>query len=224
MAIGKTAACLIWTAALWAADVRFDVRHEHLRKGCAGAIVVNDDGVTFTGAKKHVWRWKYADIQQLVLAPGRITVLTYRDNRWKLGADREYEFKGEVPRELYALWSAKLDQRFVAGIADSSPGGWTLPVKHLGRVRGSEGVLRFAADRVVYETAAKRDSRTWRYQDIAAISSSGPFQLTITSYERAKSHYGDRKGFNFQLKAALEEARYNQLWLDIETKNGRIQR
>ena len=47
-------------------------------------------------------------------------------------------------------------------------------------------------------------SRTWRYQDIENISSSGPFQLTITTFERAKTHYGDLKGFNFELKRPLE--------------------
>jgi hypothetical protein len=224
MAIGKTAACLMSAAALWGAEVRFEARHDHLRKSCAGTVTVTDEGVAFAGAKKHVWRWKYEEIEELRYAPGRIVVLTYQDNLWKLGADRAYEFEGKVPPELYKLWSAKLDQRFVAETADAPAGGWSLPAKHLGRVRGSQGVLLFGPDRVVYRTAAKQDSRTWRYQDIAGISSSGPFQLTITSFERARSHYGDRKDFNFQLKRALNEAQYNQLWLDIETRNGRLQK
>jgi hypothetical protein len=46
------------------------------------------------------------------------------------------------------------------------------------------------------------------------VSSSGPFQLTITTFE---------KQFDFQLKQPLSEARYNRLWLDIERKNGYIQ-
>jgi hypothetical protein len=92
----------------------------------------------------------------------------------------------------------------------------------LGTIRGSQGTLLFGPDAAVYSTDAKGESRTWRYTDIASISSSGPFQLTITSWERARSHYGDRKAFNFQLKEALNEARYNQLWLEIERKNGRV--
>lgn len=223
MAIGKTAGCLILAASLWGADVEFKVRHEHLRKGCAGVIKVTEDGIQFTGAKKHAWTWKYADIQQLKLAPARLTVLTYQDSKLRLGADRGYEFTGKVPEDLYAMWSAKLDQRFVAEVAAAGVSGWSLPVKHLKRVKGSQGELTFGADQIAYLTAAKEDSRTWRYQDIENISSSGPFQLTITTYERALSHYGDRKGFNFQLKQALNEAQYNQLWLDIQKKNGRIQ-
>ena len=223
MAFGKAAACLTAAWALWGADIEFEARHDHLRKHCTGKVTVTDRGISFAGEKKHVWSWKYEDIQELRLSPGHIAVLTYRDNKWKLGADRGYEFEGDVPGGLYALWSARLDQRFVVEQAEKIE-GWSLPVKHLKRISGSEGTLTFGKDRIVYETAAREDSRTWRYRDIESVSSSGPFQLTVTTYERARSHYGDRKGFNFQLKRALDEARYNQLWLDIQLKNGRIER
>ena len=46
------------------------------------------------------------------------------------------------------------------------------------------------------------------------ISTSNPFQLTVTTLE---------KQFHFQLKQAITESTYNQLWLEIEKKNGRIQ-
>jgi hypothetical protein len=115
-------------------------------------------------------------------------------------------------------------------LPDAAP-GWSLPVKHLGginlklklRTTSTEGTLAFGPDKITYSTAARDDSRTWRYSDIDSISSSGPFQLTITTFEQAKSHYLDRKGFNFQLKQSITEARYNELWLQIERKNGRIQ-
>ena len=61
---------------------------------------------------------------------------------------------------------------------------------------------------------APRGARTWRYKDIQFISSAGPFQLSITTLE---------KQFDFQLKQGITESNYNQLWLDIERKNGRIQ-
>ena len=56
--------------------------------------------------------------------------------------------------------------------------------------------------------------------DIENISSAGPFELTITTFERAKTHYGDLKGFNFELKQRLEEARYNELWLRLNQSKG----
>jgi len=229
MAFGKAGICFLagiflTAPALWGADTQFTVRHEHLRKGCAGVMRVSDEGISFSGAHGHAWKWKYPDIHELKMAPDRITVLTYQDSRFRLGAGRVYQFTGAIPKEVCQVWSKKLDQRFVAELADHPSGGWSAPAKHLKPITGSEGVLTFASDHIVYATDAKADSRTWRYSDIDNISSSGPFQLTITTYERAKSHYGDRKEFNFQLKQALNEARYNQLWLDIQIKNGRIQR
>jgi hypothetical protein len=33
-------------------------------------------------------------------------------------------------------------------------------------------------------------------------------------------HYGSRKGFEFELKQRLEEARYNDLWLRLNQSKG----
>jgi hypothetical protein len=223
MAFSKTAGCLI-LAAFCGQAAQFTVRHEHWRKGCEGTLTVDDAGVRFAGPGKHAWQWGYEDIQELRLAPGSIHVLTYKDQWKKLGSDVDYQFTGKVPvDELYPMLSARMNQRLVAEISSHAATRWSLPVKHLLRVSGTEGALEFGADSIVYSTKSKDDSRTWRYADIDSISSSGPFQLTITTYERARSHYGDRKGFNFQLKQPLAEARYNELWLEIEKKNGRIQ-
>jgi len=73
-------------------------------------------------------------------------------------------------------------------------------------------VLQVGTSQIVYKSAKKGETRTWRYEDIDNISSSGPFSLTITTFERAKLDYGSRRQFNFQLKQRLEEARYNDLW------------
>jgi hypothetical protein len=231
MAFGKIASCLMAAASLYA--VEFPVEHKHAHNNCAGILTVDQAGVSFAGPKKHAWTWKYQDIQEFKLSPDRIYLLTYHDNRFLLGADQSYHFTGKIPAaELYALLKDRLDQRFVAAMAEPFPEGtagaagggfWSIPAKHQRRLTGTEGMLSFGSDTIVYFTTAKDDSRTWRYSDIDSISSSGPFQLTITTFERALAHYGDRKGFNFQLKAPITESTYNELWLQIERKNGKIQ-
>ena len=215
MAFGKTASCLILAAAL-ASAAQFTVRHKHLNGGCAGAMTVDENGVRFTGAKKHAWSWKYEDIQQLRLTPESIYILTYKDSKLRLGEDRAYTFTGKIPaEELYALLADRMDQRFVAAVGQAlGLPTFSVPAKHLKPIAGSEGTLSFTAGAIVYSTPAKTESRTWRYSDIENIASSGPFQLTITTLE---------KPFNFQLKQPITEARYNDLWLQIEKKNGRIQ-
>lgn len=224
MAFGKTAVCLLMGGAMAAWGAQLPVRHEHLHGGCNGILTVDGDGIRFAGPKKHAWYWKYEDIQELKLEPRKVRIVTYKDDKLRLGADREYEFTGDLPAaDLYQLWKTRMDQRFVAALPEAAPEGVHFPVKRLKRISGSEGVLTFGKDTIVYTTPAKGESRTWRYMDIDSISSSGPFELTITTFERARWDYGGRKGFDFALKQPIAEAAYNQLWLRIEQQNGRIQ-
>lgn len=229
MAFGKTAGCLILAGCLFlagaamASAAQFPVRHEHWHDHCDGILTVDEKGVSFAGPKKHAWNWQYRDIQQLTLSPDRVSVVTYQDSKLLPGAERVYRFSGKVPAaELYALLKDRLDQRFVAALEQgASVPAWTFPVKLLGRMRGSEGTLAIDSNAVVYSTPAKDGSRTWRYSDIDNIGSSGPFQLTITTFER--EGIGDRKAFHFALKERITEAVYNAIWLQIQQKNGKIQ-
>ena len=222
MAIGKKTGGLILAWAMAAAAAQFPMRHRHLRGGCEGTLEVIETGVRFAGPKGHAWQWKLDQIRQLELAPGRVVVVSYETGKLP-GTERSYEFSGAVPAaELYALLKDRMDQRLVAELAQPAAGAvWSLPVKHVGHV-GSLGTLDLTPETIAYRTQALDESRTWRYTDIAGISSSGPFQLTITTFERAPAHYGGRKDFNFELQQPITEANYNRLWLQVETKNGRI--
>jgi hypothetical protein len=238
----RTGAILICLSLLAPASVAqvlsYDVWHGHSRPphikkaGNMGTLTITDAGVSFeetykNGARPkhpHAWRWEYQDIQQLKIDPKSLTVLTYKDNKWKLGADRAYEFDlvaDKTFEDAYQLLKGRLDQRLVAAIPDvPATTLWEIPVKHLLRFGGDEGVLQVGTDTIVYRSADKAESRTWRYKDIENIGSSGPFELTITTFERAKTHYGNLKGFNFELKQRLEEARYNELWLRLNQSKG----
>jgi hypothetical protein len=184
-----------------------------------GTLSIDERGVSYqeTG-KKHPrhFIWSYQDIQQLELAPARLRVLTYQDNPWKLGSDRSYTFDALAGQDFtasYPLLKDRLDQRFVAELADPAVQPlWSVPVKLRGTITGSQGILTIGRDRIVYTTARQGASRTWRYGDIDNIGTSGPFELTLTTFERALDHYGNRRDFNFQLKEPLDERRYNELW------------
>jgi hypothetical protein len=210
-------------------ELRFEVRHDHLKGFGAGTLVITERGVSFqelTKKKqvKHAFDLSYQDIQELKLSDDRLALVTYKDRKWLLGLDKEYDFTlapGLSFHEAYALLKDRLDQRFVAAVADEQVQPlWEIPVKLLGRVTGSEGVLQVGPDRIVYNTSGKQQSRTWRYRDIENISTSGPFQLTLTTYERARTNYGNLKGFNFQLKQALDEKQFNLLWRRLNQDRG----
>jgi len=219
-------------------EFRYDVWHGHLRPphikkaGNMGTLFLTGAGILFeerypSGKRPkhpHRWFWDYRDIRQLKIEPRSLAVLTYDSDKWKLGADRQYQFdlvSEKTFQEAYPFLKQRLDQRFVAGIAERPADVlWEIPVKHLLRFGGDEGVLRVGADMLVYSSDKTEESRTWRYEDIENISSSGPFQLTVTTFERAATHYGDLKGFNFALKERLDEARYNDLWLRLNQTKG----
>jgi len=210
------------------AELSYQVRHEHLRKGCSGVLRIDKRGISFQGTARkkhaHAWQWGYAEIQQLTVSADELRVLTYRDNLWKLGADREYRFRalgGPRFAEVYAFLKERLDQRLVGRLADSDLAPlWRVPVKRLGRLGGSQGELIVAAERLVYRAERPGASRTWRLKDIESVSSSGPFELSVVTYERARLQYGSRSAFRFQLKEPLAQERYDELWRRLNQAKG----
>jgi len=206
------AGCLLAQSAIYPA------RHEHLRHGGAGTLRIDETAISFTESgkqAKHSRTWKYDEIQELVLGEGTLRIVTYEDQRWELGRDRVYVFD-HLPAEVAATWypvfSARLDQRFVAALADPllKP-EWQLPAKLVHGSFGSQGVLLAGPDRIVYKTAQPGESRTWRLKDLDNVSSSGPFDLTLNTLQR---------DFHFQLKAALPESAYSELWRRINLSKG----
>jgi len=231
-----------------AAELTYQVRHDrplkdHSRivkksKPSEGVLTIDDKGVGYQQAipegkrkknprkppKLESVRFDYQDIQELWVSPDKLVFVTYKDRKWLLGIDKEFEFflpKGQTFEAAYTMLKDKLDRRFVAAMADTQASVlWELPVKLLGTIKGSEGTLQVGPDRIVYKTDRARQSRTWRYQDIENVSTSDRYQLTLTTYERAKSHYGSMKGFNFQLKQPLDEKRFEALWKRLNQDKG----
>ena len=212
MAIGYKIAGLVLLMGQAGGLSAFPVEHRHRNGNCTGDLEISAAGVSYAG-QKHAWTWKLEDIRELKLAPNRVYVLSYHGS---------YDFRGKVPvQRLYAALKGIMDQRLVVEAAEALSGRatWTVPVKRRG---GADGSLAFGNDAIVYKSAKRDESRTWRYKDIDNISTSGPLEFTITTFERSLANYSDRKDFNFELKQPITEAKYNELWLLVETKNGRI--
>jgi hypothetical protein len=210
------------------ADLEYKVRHDHLFRDKPGVLYIDSAGLGYREAHKedkgHQGYWKFEDIEQLTLAPGKITVVTYQDRKWRLGIDREFEFildSGQDISSAYDLLKIKLDRRFTAVLADEKAEVlWEIPVKLTRVISGSEGVLKVGAAHIVFQSERPGHSRTWRYEDIDNLSSTDAYELTVTTYERAKLDYGSRKTFHFQLKQPLGEERYSILWRRLQRQKG----
>ena len=213
----KTA--IILAAAVMQTAAGAQVEHRHPRHSGAGTLSITDDGLSFTETGKHPEHsrvWKYEQIQQLELSATRLRVLTYEDSRRQLGRDREYVFDNlpaDFLKSTYPMWKDKLDQRFIAALAD--PEITTLaefPAKLLGLTKGVEGTLLFAEDQIVFRTGKPGYSRTWRFTDIDNVASAGPFDFSVVTLEHHGAWNTGTRDFRFQLQRPMEEARFNELW------------
>jgi hypothetical protein len=205
----------------------FEVRHRHLRRGAAGTLRVEDDRITFEEGGKHKThsrQWRFENVQQLTLSRGVLRILTYENSHLKLGHDREFVFDllpEDLATKLYPVFSHRLDQRFVAALADDQVKAlWQVSAKLLHWTGGSNGAIVVGADHVVYQTELPEQSRSWRTKDIDMVSTSGPFDLTITTFELAGSNYASRKDFHFALKRPLTEGEYDGLWRRVNQAKG----
>ena len=78
-----------------------------------------------------------------------------------------------------------------------------IPVRQRHNIGGCQGKLTIAADKIIYRTDHKDDSRIWLLRDIESFASSDPFVLRIsTAFET----------FNFDLKVPLEDMAYDHIW------------
>jgi hypothetical protein len=210
-------------------DLSLDVRHDHVIGSCRGKLILDSRGVRYeTSHQKDARNWTYDDIKQWQLTDGnRVAIYSYEDrSKWRLGADHTFEFtwsdKNVMPQQLYEFLEARtkrpIEARFVPP-GDDKP-LYEFAVKHLGTIKGDQGRLIFAEDRIVYRTGRNDANRTWRYEDLESISSGGIYDLALTTYEQQRFHYASRHVYNFQLKQALKRDTYDELWRFVNGKKG----
>jgi hypothetical protein len=211
------------------------VRHDHAWGSCSGTLTLDDRGARYeTTHTKDARSWAYGDVQQFQVEEGRrLRILTYEDRKWRLGADKLFEFDWQenesTPEEVYQFIQARVPRPVAAWlrVSDLGEARFEFPVKHLGIVRGNVGRLLFThrwvvlqADRRAGENGA---DRTWRYDDLESISSSGQYELTLTTYEQQRFHYASRRVYRFQLKEPISPENYNALWRFVNQKKRNIE-
>jgi len=223
-AIGLTLwvlAFLLMSSALQAQEARFKVEHKRLFRNRTGELIFNELGIEYrTRQLSDARTWKYEDIQQLgLLGPKEITILSYEDSKWKFNKDLFYRFEiksGELTPAFWAQLQAKLKRPVISALIP--PGltpKFTVPVKHLLGFGGTQGILMISDDYLVYKTDSPTDSRIWRYQDISSVGTTGPYQLRLTSMDRADNEIGGERNFVFSLKERLSRETYDFIWWKI---------
>ena len=218
-------AILIFSVTAGCQPLSYQVRHRHLHGGKVGTLQIDADSISFQEQSKngrHSHQWKYGEIQQLSLSSSELKILTYDDQKWELGRDRDFIFDHlpeGMAKQIGLQLQQKLKLRFVAELGEQDVRPlWQVGAKLRHGLSGSQGTLLLGEDRLAYQSEVRGESRTWRFEDIDNISASGPFDLSITTLERFGWRHASPTEFRFQLKDALSEQRYNDLWRRFEAK------
>lgn len=196
------------------------VKRDRFLGGSTGTLVFALDRIEYrTADKDDVRRWAYDQVKQVqILAPTRITVLTYEDRGLlKLGADRAFHFtvvESAVSPELVRFLLDHVSQPIVTAVMPPFDGErlFTALVKHQRQGRGSEGVLVMYDTQLLYLTEQEEDSRYWRFKDIYSVLRLDRSRLQVTVYEGGSGH---TRTFVFELKADLPDGFYDALWARV---------
>lgn len=203
------------------------VRHDHFMGGCNGTLVLDERGVRYeTNHQTDARSWSYEDIKEFEIERDRrIKLYSYEDrSNWRLGADKIFEFtwsdESISSQQVYEYLRSHTRRPVAASLipAEVGPVSFDLPAKHLGILKGNQGRLQFSGGGIVFRASKERGSRSWRYEDLESISSAGPYDLTLTTYEQQRFHYASRRAYNFQLKEALPRDSYDALWRMVNQK------
>ena len=201
----------------------FRVEHDHLWRSCKGSLVFGDKTVEYVADKKeHSRSWKYEDIQQLALMPGRISILTYNARKVEFGADQAFSFKlisGTLSEQFRIDIAAKLTRPIVSAIVpEKMDVRFSIPARHRLFMSDSQGILEFGDDCIIYRSAEPKDSKIWRYDELLSMGSTGPFQLRIGALQKTGGEYGEEKNYVFDLKRRMTSEEYDFIWEKINRR------
>lgn len=201
----------------------FQVEHDHFWRSCKGSLVFGDKTVEYISEKKeHSRSWKYEDIQQLAISPGRISILTYDSRKIEFGADRAFNFKivsGSLSDRFRMEVSRKLTRPLVSAILpETIDARFSIPARHRLFLNDSQGILEFGEESVVYRSDEPKDSRIWRYDELLSIGSTGPLQLRIGALQKTGGEYGEEKNYVFDLKRRMTSEEYDFIWDKINRR------
>ena len=188
-----------------------------------GEIRITGDAIEFNAAKKkkNSRRWAYDDIQYFDrISETEFVILSYEDQKWKLGRDRQYRFTltgGELTDSLFEQISQRIGRPVTNRVVSDIPENrYELPVKHLHSLGGCEGLLTFAGDDIYYATEHRKDAREWRVsRDVESVWSMNPYQLELHVYDNNRREFSRTRVYRFALKKPLDPEFYRRLKLQL---------
>jgi hypothetical protein len=207
------------TPSVSAQEFSYKVKLDRLTGTHQGVLTISDGGVTFSAKRASDSRsWTFTDIRMFeILSSTRLRIWTYQNRKLLFGRDESLTFDvvdGQLDKQLSDFLRAKSGRALVTvfGNDEGDPLA-RIPVKHLHRLSGCQGILKVYADRLVYEADDGRDTRFWRWTDIRSVSRPDLDRLEVQTFEPQTA--GPNRSFNFLLKEDLAEQTYDLIWSHV---------
>jgi hypothetical protein len=184
-----------------------------------GELIITPEAMEFraAGKEQNSRRWLYRDIQHLDrISPNELVILSYEDQKWQLGRDREFRFvltEGQITNALFETLRSRLGKPSTDRVVGEEQNPlYEIAVKHLHTFGGCEGRLVFTRDAVTYQTDHAKDAREWRLDsEIESVWSQGPFRLDIHVHENNRREFSATRVYQFALKQRLDNGFYSSL-------------
>jgi hypothetical protein len=184
-----------------------------------GELHLTEQAIEFRAAakEKNSRKWSYSDIQSLDrVSTKELVILTYEDQKWELGRDREFRFVltgGEIGDALFETLQTRLKKPTTDRVVPEAVSAiFEAPVKHLHTLGGCEGRLLFTGNTAVYRTPHRQDSREWRLDtEVESVWSQDRYHLEIHVYENNRREFSRTRVYSFVLKEPLDGEFYRGL-------------
>ncbi len=203
----------------WGESMR--VRHDHDPWGkCEGELIIGEEGIEYRSPKKesHNRTWVWQNIQSVDRkSPSRLSVLTYEDQKLRLGQDKVFDFEllsadRTFTDRTLSFISDRLKKPVTDRVTEPIDAEYQVPAKHKHALGGCEGTLYFGPETIVYDSEDASNSRKWKKdRDVANVWSANRFELEIRTYEENRRNFDKMRVFRFQLKEPLNQAYYEKL-------------
>lgn len=197
-----------------AARLSQDLRH-HKQSSQAhmGLLVISAQGVEFQSVTGAVRRWPYGEIQSMDVLSRRLVLKSYENRGWFRPGEREFRFDLDVPipPEIASVLAGHIAKPGRNGDPQTNRVAFdTIAARHVTRLGGSNGIVKFTDNGVDYLSDAANDSRSWRWSDIQTLANPDAYRLRVIGY---------RETFDFKLKQPLSRAVFDRLWDSVYARD-----
>jgi hypothetical protein len=189
-------------------EFRYSVERDKTFRDEPGELTINASGISYKSQDgETLLRIPFADVYEADVSDRSvIRIETYDVLKRRLGGRRTHTFRvlGATHDDRLAQFlTAQLNRPVLGSYGAAGADAVTIAAYHRHTLGGCNGRIEIGAGTIRFISEKPGHNRTWRYQDMETVGSSGPFDFRVTTFAET---------FTFDLKERLPEKAYEAAW------------